>query len=159
MSGEMRMSKDFLDHINSPHHQQFRKAVVVNKFAQVEQGFLNQQEHQVNLLLSWAADHCYEYGYEPDDIAIIQNAFDYGREQGLGIEFMATKKPEQWNSLLFWFHKRQQEQKEELSNKNLDLQVKKAQIAGLKELNRLTWKVFGITMVVLNIAWLIIHNN
>jgi len=152
---------DLLDHINSPAAQKLRKAIVMNAMGDIDKNQYKIRENQIKLLLEWAAEHCYEFGYEPDQIELIQNEFDYGRSQGMGIstQIVRWKEKDLWNSILYFFHKRQQKYKKELAEANLDRQVLEVRIQGKNELLKLTGYVSAGFWILTNVIWIFIHNN
>ena len=80
------------------------------------------------MLLNWAAEHCFEIGYTPEDIKVVKSAMDYSSQESIGIEFQAEKNSKSWKHLLYFFHKRRHFDRMALHNLNLRLQMREARI-------------------------------
>lgn len=125
--------KTLFDLQNGPESSEIMKAMVLEQMEDLEKTYTPGIKKEVGLLIDWAAEHCFSLGYTPEDIIVVKKAIGYGSQKAVGIKFQAKKNSESWKHLLYFFHKRQEDDVKEIRDLNLLLvQEKAAQVRALQ---------------------------
>ena len=128
-------------------NKKFTKAIVMDKIETTNTEYMLNMQKQLNMLLDWAAEHCYELGCEPSEVEIIYQGLDYDTKDALGVQMYITSHPEEWKRIMYFMHRKDLEQTQRVHDYCLLKQVLEVKVETLVKWNKSLMYLLGFIIV------------